>query len=127
MTDEEKKAIEFWQGQVELYSKEGRPRKTLQILLNLIENTQKEIEYWKDKFDKELDDNIEKTTKIMKKDNRIKELEKAVEKKDKVIRKMSERVYLKKEEYKCVRENQTRKLHKSFEDCIIEYFEKKER
>ena len=59
-------------------------------------------------------------------DNRIKELEKAVEKKDKVIRKMAERVYLKKEEYKCVRENQIRKPHKSFEHCIIEYFEKKE-
>lgn len=27
MTDEEKKAIEFWQGQVELYSKEGRPQR----------------------------------------------------------------------------------------------------
>lgn len=65
MTDEEKKAIEFWQGQVELYSKEGRVRNTLQILLNVIENQ----------------------------DNRIKELEKAVEKKYKIIEDMEEWIY----------------------------------
>lgn len=63
---------------------------------------------------------------IEKRDNKIKELEKEVGEKDKVIRKMAERVYLKKEEYECVRENQKRNMHKSFEDCIIEYFEKKE-
>ena len=46
-----------------------------------------------------------------------------IEKKDKIIEKMAERVYLKKEEYECVRENQRNNIHKSFEDCIIEYFE----
>lgn len=49
-----------------------------------------------------------------------------LKKKDKIIKEMAERVYLKKEEYECVRENQKRKIHASFEDCIIEYFEKKE-
>lgn len=49
-----------------------------------------------------------------------------LKKKDKIIEKMAERVYLKKEEYECVRENQRNNIHKSFEDCIIEYFEKEE-
>ncbi len=58
--------------------------------------------------------------------NNEKVLLEALEKKDMIIKNMIERVYLKKEEYECIKENEIRKPHKSFEDCILEYFEKKE-
>lgn len=64
--------------------------KAVERVLNLIENQQREIKYWKDKYDKELTENIAYITKIVNQDNRIKELEKALEEKDSITDKTCE-------------------------------------
>lgn len=88
MTDKEKETIEKlekftkndfsnplgWSGYYDTELNELS--RAIKISLNLIENQQKEIKYWKDEYDKEVTENIAYITKIENQDNRIKELEK---------------------------------------------------
>lgn len=132
MTDEEKEAIEFWNGQINLYSKGGRPHKTLQILLNLIEKKDQIIENQKfiiQERDTEISD-LKDSKCLVKRYFKLKDENK---RKDKIIDEMAYCIYnhqicdyeitdytYRKCEY--IRDDETPPC----KQCIKEYFEKKE-
>ena len=126
MTDEEKEAIEYWRGQIELYSKEGRQHKTLQALLDLIEKQNNIIK------------GNECVIETMSRNEKV--LLEAIEKKDKIINRMAKKIgeimtdieVIKRQfeekycEFITSDDDCCMKVDKDCSDCIKEYFEKEE-
>ena len=94
LSEEEKKAIEFIKfyqqhclkkekenmKQYETVNDEEFVSKNLDTVLNLITKLQKENEYWKNKFEEELEDNRKNTCELLKQDLIIREKDNKVKK-----------------------------------------------
>lgn len=135
LSEEEKKAIEIFNDLINYLEKWNKnltlipeDKKYYKTVLNLITKLQKENEYWKNGFERELEANRENTCELLKQDLMIKE-------KDKQIQLMSEymeenmdehqldEIYAK--QYNCngMERNWTRGKEKEVED-IKQFFEK---
>lgn len=86
MTEEEKKAIEIMKRWIE-YEKQNKDKinkaneliEIQETVLNLIQKQDKEIEHWKNGFERELENNRKNTCELLKQDLIIREKDKQID------------------------------------------------
>lgn len=137
LSEEEKKAINNLNFIVvtDIYDNEVSINKTemvneynhsVGIVLNLITKLQKENEHWKNKFEKELEDNRKNSCELLKQDLVIREKNEQIDLKDKQIDLMSEFI----SKYHCFEvavydlDNECTHDHEC-KKCVKQYFETK--
>ena len=79
MNEEEKKAIERLEEQLNFWKKQNIKNSDCEIILNLITKLQKENEHWKNGFEGELQDNRKNTCELLKQDLIIREKDKQID------------------------------------------------
>ena len=127
MTEEEKEAIETMKRWIE-YEKQNKDKinkaneliEIQETVLNLIQKQDKEIEHWKNGFERELENNRKNTCELLKQDLIIRE-------KDKQIDLMAEKIHFLGSEYDdfCIDTVWNEDCDKDCKNCIKQYFERK--